>query len=333
MMTTSVKVLAVVLFLYINSAVGLQCWFCGDGSCSSQTSVKCSSGQTLCVSRYYRESDNYGNYSYNQTYKGCAFSSDCTAAGSEFVSYIYGSKSYVSNTTCCDTDNCNYMTASITVPPVGSLKCYSCDPSSYECTANVSCKAQEVCGQAVFGPDGTPSPFHGCVSENLCNNPTLSQKYLYYGTPVSCCNTSHCNVPDLGLQCMTCTDSSCSSQRSVTCSKLAPLCFSAVYAGSYNYGNFTYSGIRKGCASASVCASGGFFSFNYGSRSYFGNVTCCDTDDCNALDPSLPPAGSLQCYGCDSNTGEECSANVTCNTLETCSSVSDGTYSFYRMCL
>uniref|UniRef100_A0A3B3ZLX9 UPAR/Ly6 domain-containing protein n=1 Tax=Periophthalmus magnuspinnatus TaxID=409849 RepID=A0A3B3ZLX9_9GOBI len=91
--------------------VGLQCWSCGDYSCSSQTSVNCSSGQTLCVSRYYRGNFTYGNYSYNQTYKGCAFSSDCTAAGSEFVSYIYGSKSYVSNTTCCDTDNCNYMTA------------------------------------------------------------------------------------------------------------------------------------------------------------------------------------------------------------------------------
>lgn len=41
------------------------------------------------------------------------------------------------------------MLVSVPVPSAGSLQCYGCDRYSHECTANVSCTAQEVCGQAV----------------------------------------------------------------------------------------------------------------------------------------------------------------------------------------
>ncbi|XP_055021275.1 uncharacterized protein LOC129412171 [Boleophthalmus pectinirostris] len=322
MMKTSVKLLTLVaLFICVHSAAGLQCRSCGGSSCSSQTSQICSSGQSQCVSRTYAGSYNYGyyNYTYNYTYKGCASASDCTAAGSEFVSYNYGPNTYAVNTTCCDTDNCNNQNQPIVAPPVGSLQCYSCDPSSYECTANVTCNTQEVCAQAVVDQYNSSRPFYGCVSENLCNNPSLSRRYFGFSTSVSCCNTSHCNVPDLGLQCSTCTDSSCSSQRLVTCSKLAPFCYTDAYAGSYDYGSYNYSGIRKGCASSSVCTAAGseFDSYDHGSRSYLRNKTCCDTDDCNTPNPTLPPVGSLQCYSCDPYS-YECTANVTCNTQEVC---------------
>ncbi|KAJ0065703.1 hypothetical protein NL108_016781 [Boleophthalmus pectinirostris] len=217
-----------------------------SGSGSSQRLVNCSYQTTACFSRSYTASYNYGNYNYTYSYKGCASASVCTAAGSEFISYNYGPNTYAVNTTCCDTDNCN-ENHSIVAPPVGSLQCYSCDPSSYECTANVSCNTQEVCGQAVDDRYNPSRPFYGCVSENLCNNPTLSQRYFGFSTSVSCCSTSHCNVPDLGIQCLSCTDSSCSSQRSVTCSKLAPFCFTDAYAASYDYGsyNYSYSGSEK----------------------------------------------------------------------------------------
>ncbi|XP_055021277.1 uncharacterized skeletal organic matrix protein 2-like [Boleophthalmus pectinirostris] len=285
-----------------------------SGSGSSQRLVNCSFQTTACYSRSYTGSYDYGDYSYtyNYTYKGCASASDCTAAGSEFVSYNYGPNTYAVNTTCCDTDNCN-ENHSIVAPPVGSLQCYSCDPYSYECTANVTCNTQEVCGQAVVDQYNPSRPFYGCVSENLCNNITLSRRYFGFSTSVSCCNTSHCNIPDLGLQCSTCTDSSCSSQRSVTCSKLAPFCYTDAYAGSYDYGSSSssYSVIRKGCASSSVCTAAGseFDSYDYGSSSYLKNKTCCDTDDCNAPNPTSPPVGSLQCYSCDPDS-YECTANV-----------------------
>ncbi|XP_055021070.1 uncharacterized protein LOC129412095 isoform X2 [Boleophthalmus pectinirostris] len=296
MMKTSVKLLTLVaLFICVHSAAGLQCWSCKGSSCSSQTSQICSSGQSQCVSRTYAGSYDYGDYSYtyNYTYKGCASASDCTAAGSEFVSYNYGPNTYAVNTTCCDTDNCNNQNQPIVAPPVGSLQCYSCDPSSYECTANVTCNTQEVCGQAVVDQYNPSRPFYGCVSENLCNNTNLSRQYFGFSTSVSCCNNSHCNVPDLGLQCLTCTDSSCSSQRSVTCSKLAPFCFTDAYAG-YSYGSYSYSRFQKSCASSSVCTAAGsqVYSYDYGYSSYIRNTTCCDTDDCNAPNPTFP---ILQC--------------------------------------
>ncbi|XP_055021280.1 variant-specific surface protein VSP4A1-like [Boleophthalmus pectinirostris] len=305
MMKTSVKLLTLVaLFICVHSAAGLQCWSCEGSSCSSPTSQNCSSGETQCLSRTYIVSYNYGDYSSNttSTYKGCASASECAAEG--FSSYNYGPYSNDVNTTCCDTDNCNNENPSIVAPPVGSLQCYSCDPYSYECTANVTCNTQEVCGQAVDvltnDQYNFSRPFYGCVSENLCNNTNLSQLYIGFSSPVSCCNTSHCNVPDLGLQCSTCTDSSCSSQRSVTCSKLAPFCYSQGYAVSNSDGSYSSSGIQKGCASPSVCTAAGsqVVSGDFGDISYIIKKTCCDTDDCNAPNPTFR---RLQCIsGSDS---------------------------------
>uniref|UniRef100_A0AAV2J4E6 Uncharacterized protein n=1 Tax=Knipowitschia caucasica TaxID=637954 RepID=A0AAV2J4E6_KNICA len=47
------------------------------------------------------------------------------------------------------------------------------------------------------------------------------------------------------------------------------------------------------------------------------NITCCDTDGCNAANQTIMVSeGSLQCYSCYYNLSE-CTA-VTCNELEVC---------------
>ncbi|KAK7880949.1 hypothetical protein WMY93_032403 [Mugilogobius chulae] len=304
---------------------GLQCWTCSDHLCSSETLTNCSSEATHCVSNTFESHTcEDGVYNYSSSSRGCAPASLCTAAGSHVVSYKYGSRSYGEHMSCCQSDLCNDLTGA-RAPSAGSLRCYSCNPYMFECSANVSCDAREVCAYVHTNESSDTRPFFGCVSENLCNNPSLSQKYFDFNDSVSCCNTSNCNVPDLGLQCMKCTDSSCSSQTSVICSKQAPFCYSSASTGSYSY-SAPFSSIRKGCADASVCTAAGsqFVSSNHGSEYYMGNVTCCDTDFCNAPNVSVipaPPAGSLQCYGCDSYT-KQCSMNVTCSVMETCSSAS-----------
>ncbi|KAK7878430.1 hypothetical protein WMY93_034326, partial [Mugilogobius chulae] len=84
---------------------------------------------------------------------------------------------------------------------------------------------------------------------------------------------------------------------------------------------FVFRGSTRGCAPPSTCTAAGSYitSINYGSSKLVYNDTCCDSDNCNAPDPSpvqAPPAGSLQCYNCPTST---CTGNLTCSVFETCS--------------
>ncbi|KAK7878470.1 hypothetical protein WMY93_034309, partial [Mugilogobius chulae] len=125
----------------------------------------------------------------NYTYKGCGDSLICTVAQSQLTSYIYGSTSIYYNLICCNTSDCN--APNLSAPPAGSLQCYSCDPGSYgNCTSKVTCRAQELCFQANYTSSKT---IHGCASESLCSDYSLSQ--WYFNGTLSCCNTSLCNGP------------------------------------------------------------------------------------------------------------------------------------------
>ncbi|KAK7880152.1 hypothetical protein WMY93_033175 [Mugilogobius chulae] len=84
---------------------------------------------------------------------------------------------------------------------------------------------------------------------------------------------------------------------------------------------FVFRGSTRGCAPPSTCTAAGSYitSINYGSSKLVYNDTCCDSDNCNAPDPSpvqAPPAGSLRCYNCATST---CTGNLTCSVFETCS--------------
>lgn len=223
-------------------------------------------------------------------------------------------------------------------PSAGSLQCYSCDTGTFQCFPNVTCAANDVCGQSEYTDDsGVIRPYHRCVHRSQCDSLSAAQ-FLGLDAPVSCCNTTNCNVQDLGLQCQTCTDSSCSSQRSVSCSKLAPYCFSGATAVTFAFRNFTFAsnGTGKGCATALDCVDPEpeFISSYNGFRSFVYNLTCCQSDECNAPQFSVqtPPAGSLECYGCDANS-VNCTTRVTCRVQESCTIVRNPDESVFYGCL
>ncbi|KAK7880957.1 hypothetical protein WMY93_032411 [Mugilogobius chulae] len=88
------------------------------------------------------------NITDSYTGKGCASSGECSFTGIDHISMNYGMGHSFVNRQCCDTDHCNTANTSIPAPSAGSLQCYSCDPSSFECTANVNCLAGERCFQS-----------------------------------------------------------------------------------------------------------------------------------------------------------------------------------------
>ncbi|XP_055016356.1 uncharacterized protein LOC129411007 [Boleophthalmus pectinirostris] len=267
--------------------------YCTDSSCSSQSPQICSSSQTLCYTSAVNDS---GTITIT---KGCTYPGDWKCSdGGFFYSYNLGS-SFLQNTTCCDSHQCNSAQLPIPAPPAGSLQCYGWDPDTEVSTANVTCNVQEVCGGFVTS---NLRPLYGCVSENICNSSlttavSMGQSYVSLSQSTVCCNTSHCNPPELGPQCNYCSGSTCSNDSSVTCSKTSA-CFTRTRTYYYTDGsNYTY--MEKGCISENLCpaAEPEIFSYKtgYNTETFF----CCRSDHCNAPTQPTPPAGPLQCYGCD----------------------------------
>uniref|UniRef100_A0AAV2JF18 UPAR/Ly6 domain-containing protein n=1 Tax=Knipowitschia caucasica TaxID=637954 RepID=A0AAV2JF18_KNICA len=325
-MKTFVLIL-VLLCVFIHTAEGLQCRRCYGYSSCDQTPQICSGSQTFCFSRATTDYIGYERYTYHYVEKGCASHDMCTSTGSHVVSHDIGYRAHVTNTTCCDTDNCNDAVAdySMPSPPAGPLQCYGCDPSRHECIANVTCRDHESCFQSFPSPYSSHWLYYGCISENVCSNSSLSTLVGH----VSCCNTSHCNVPELGIQCQTCVNYDCSSQRSVFCSNDVTMCHSQYRSDTYPDGTYTH--LEKGCASSEKCPSTGshLSSHNIGSGSSLTYTSCCDTDNCNNNDTDELGIQCQTCvnYDCSSQRSVFCSNDVTmCHSQYRSDTYPDGTY-------
>uniref|UniRef100_A0AAV2J9J7 Uncharacterized protein n=1 Tax=Knipowitschia caucasica TaxID=637954 RepID=A0AAV2J9J7_KNICA len=173
-------------FFSLTELSGHKCMACSDNQCSSERSVFCTEDAPFCFSR----TESYGS-GYTNIQKGCVQSNICPATvENQVVSFQVGNNSYIRNTTCCDTDNCNVATQTIMIP-AGSLQCYTCDLYSHECNVDtVTCNELEVC--AMTRENSSPR-IYGCVSENLCNNATMTQQHFGYYEELSCCDTDFCN--------------------------------------------------------------------------------------------------------------------------------------------
>ncbi|XP_038133974.1 phospholipase A2 inhibitor and Ly6/PLAUR domain-containing protein-like [Cyprinodon tularosa] len=120
------------------------------------------------------------------------------------------------------------------------------------------------------------------------------------------------------LQCITCTDPSCSISVSQPCGS-ETMCITANIRGTQN--GVTGTQIYKACAPPSLCPATGSqtFSVNLGLQSAIASAECCNTDNCNSQTLTSPPpqsVNSLQCIVCNPFTSE-CATPITCLGPET----------------
>ncbi|XP_062314289.1 integumentary mucin C.1-like [Osmerus eperlanus] len=184
-----------------STAVALQCQTCADEQCSTTIPVTCSS-ETMCVTASI-QATSYGPTN-QQIFKACASSSLCPAAdvSAQTFSANLGVLVAVASAKCCNTDNCNIDTLPFPAAQTdNTLRCFTCDPMTSQCTSQVQCRGEEdQCFAANVTIGSSPFPTFGCVSTNLCaaaislgSLPFMQSNGSISSGP-SCCGTSLCNT-------------------------------------------------------------------------------------------------------------------------------------------
>ncbi|KAI3369110.1 hypothetical protein L3Q82_026075, partial [Scortum barcoo] len=119
------------------------------------------------------------------------------------------------------------------------------------------------------------------------------------------------------LQCMTCTDETCSTTVPFTCPS-ETMCITASIQGVSS--GTPGQQIFKACASSSLCPATGSqtFSANLGVSSALASAKCCNTDNCNSETLAFPTASTtptLQCLTCNPVTSQ-CTTTLQCTGVE-----------------
>ncbi|KAK7888782.1 hypothetical protein WMY93_024342 [Mugilogobius chulae] len=207
MKTSLLLCVALTIALSITSVASLSCTVCTDStdaSCTSTASVACSGGETQCVSATI-QTTSAGSVT-TQKLKACAAATLCPSSNTFDHSLNVGSANVLAKAVCCSTDNCNSADAPTpTAPPTGTLKCYSCNPLTGACSADLACNTLETkCFSSSVIPKGgsTAIKGYGCSSGGLCDaaaalasSPLVANVGTIQGTP-TCCNTgNNCNLP------------------------------------------------------------------------------------------------------------------------------------------
>ncbi|XP_028301001.1 urokinase plasminogen activator surface receptor-like [Gouania willdenowi] len=295
------------LGIFSISAEGLQCLNCTDSTCSTIESVTCST-ETMCITASILETSLLVSSSELSFFKGCASSSLCSSTGPKTFSVDLGLSGRFISAECCDTHNCNSQTLPSPTPPqsTNSLHCFFCAFS--RCDISFDCQGEE--DRCFQGTDMMGNPHRGCASANVCQPARINGKLpsfddlgeLQGGT--TCCDTDLCNdgTPQ-GLQCLSCTDSTCSTIESVTCCT-ETMCITASILETSLLVSSSELSFFRGCASSSLCSSTGpkTFSVDLGLSGRFISAECCDTHNCNSqtLPSPTPPqsTNSLHCFFC-----------------------------------
>ncbi|XP_028330321.1 adhesion G-protein coupled receptor G6-like isoform X2 [Gouania willdenowi] len=246
-------------------AEGLRCKSC-NGSCSNETTVTCTT-ETMCVTATITDTA-LGLSGTTRYYKACASSALCPITGSQTYELDLVFSGALISAECCDTDECNTNTLGVT-------------DEAYGCASPSVCTASQRLGELPFLPElGTDSSGPSCCNTHDCNGGTTTT------TPPTTTNrqpttitTDTPTTTTTGLQCLSCTDSSCFSPVSVTCSS-ETMCITASIKDVMSRDESFF----RGCAPPTLCPNSGTFKFSTDTveSNKIIDAECCDTNNCNS---------------------------------------------------
>ncbi|CAN9514680.1 unnamed protein product [Ophioblennius macclurei] len=287
------------IWTFSATAEALQCLSCSDDFCSSTTSQTCSS-ETMCITASI-EATSIGLDSTERIFKGCATSSMCPNTGNRTFSADAGIANVLASALCCDTDDCNGDTLPLpTRQPDNGGQCFICSPGESSCSSIRSCEGEEDrCFEGSVRRESGILPVFGCMSQSACDAAPdlqifpLLQNFGTINSGPTCCQGDLCNngmietpspTTPTPLQCLSCSDDSCSSTTSQTCSS-ETMCITATIRGRTD-GQEPTERIYKSCATSTVCPIMGprTFAMNAGYASVLVSATCCSTVDCNSTE-------------------------------------------------
>ncbi|KAM9299461.1 urokinase plasminogen activator surface receptor-like [Gastrophryne carolinensis] len=172
--------------------------------------------------------------------------------------------------------------------------------------------------------DGSNTVMKGCSTPELCNQTSIidtGTRSIYM--TATCCETNNCNINRFStnqvysnrLQCKACESQSqsCPSNDITTtfCDEVNNNCVDIV-TKSISNNVISYSYV-KGCGSSNIGdACTNLYAYdtgNIGKSKLYTYFSCCNTDNCNAGQTSIPILSNnngINCHGCVDNGNNEC---------------------------
>ncbi|XP_054902708.1 keratin-associated protein 16-1-like [Poeciliopsis prolifica] len=310
--------LLILIWALYSTAGALTCMTCTDQMCTSTVPLTCGS-ETMWITATIRDTQP-GISVTQLYKACAASSLCPATGSSTFSVNLGSQSAIASAQCCNTNNCNSQILDAPSLQPASSLQCLVCDPTTSQCTTPITCSGDETnCLSAILNDGTNTFSALGCASPNTCTAASDLGSLPFIKSVGSitigptCCTGSLCNNPSITttaapttttrttgaatttsrisltitsttrdgtLQCLTCTDATCSSTVSVTCSS-ETMCITASLLASSS--EATQQQIYKGCAASSLCPRTGTqtFSVNMGFQSGVASAECCNTNNCN----------------------------------------------------
>lgn len=218
------KVILILFFVYLESAVGLRCRYCSNAAsldfCTRQ--IECSDSEECYMDQYVTQLNT------NVFYGGCRSSSSCSSGVS---SHLPAGMKLLNCSSCCSENRTNGIECNVELCGIdatgsgGAGQCYFCDSSNAgsgqssvddpdKCGTITTCQSDEICGVKLLKLwSGQSEHAYTCINMRLCSLLTRRalQEMDYCRDPAHIASGSCGNIKRAGQQVCTacCGDTLC----------------------------------------------------------------------------------------------------------------------------